>query len=142
MTDSELHGARGQSGGEPPTATDRKVVLAIDEEADSLSSLMEALCGAGYDGHACGSYDEALVIALRTHPDLIICNQTIAQRSGAELCHDIRAALKRQSGPHVIVLSRSQTPDIIRRTDSGQGAYYLRKPFDAAVLLKLIKCAV
>ncbi|MBI1902819.1 MAG: response regulator transcription factor, partial [Planctomycetia bacterium] len=88
------------------------------------------------------SYDQAVLTALRTHPDVIICSQTIAERSGADLCHDIRAALKRADGPHVIFLSRSQTPDIIRRTDSGQGAYYLRKPFETAVLLKLIKCAV
>jgi hypothetical protein len=38
----------------------------------------------------------------------------------------------------VMFLSGGQIPDIIRRHDSGGGAYYIRKPFDSNVLLQLV----
>ena len=38
--------------------------------------------------------------------------------------------------------SAGQIPDIIRRRDGGHGTYYLRKPFDPAVLAELIEHAL
>ncbi|MBI1902258.1 MAG: hypothetical protein HYS13_14245, partial [Planctomycetia bacterium] len=46
MTDIEVQSPGSPRGDEPPEAGGRKVVLAIDEEPESLTSLVEALCGA------------------------------------------------------------------------------------------------
>jgi hypothetical protein len=39
-------------------------------------------------------------------------------------------------------LSRTQVPDIIRRSQEAGGAYFLRKPFDPQVLLELVDKAL
>ena len=61
--------------------------------------------------------------------------------SGPDLCEKMKARPALVDVP-VMFLSAAQIPDIIRRSHALGGSYYVRKPFDAAVLLELIDKAL
>jgi CheY-like chemotaxis protein len=118
----------------------RIAILAIDDEAEVLSRITAIVEEAGYD--CCGVRDaqSAHEAVRRATPDLIIVDVNLAGHSGLTLCEQ----LKQQAGIReipVLFLSSAQGPDIIRRSHATGGAYYLRKPFDATVLLQLIEKA-
>jgi CheY-like chemotaxis protein len=116
-------------------------ILAIDDEAEALSHLSDVLAGAGYTCHCARDASGAAEIMRQAMPDLIISDINLAGYNALAICEQ----LKQEAGiGHVPVmfLSAAQSPDIIRRAHAVGGTYYVRKPFDAAVLLELVAKAL
>jgi CheY-like chemotaxis protein len=116
-------------------------ILVIDADAESLARVTAVLDADGYTAVAAGCAQSALAAARQATPDLILCDINVAGHSGLVLCDELR----RQTGlgdVPLMFLSATQTPDIIRRSHLVGGTYYLRKPFDAKVLLQLVEKAV
>lgn len=112
-------------------------ILAIDDEAESLAQLSQALSAAGYTCHCARDARSAAEAIREAAPDLIISDINLAGYNAQTICEQ----LKHEAGlGHVPVmfLSASQVPDIIRRSHTVGGTYYLRKPFDTTVLLELV----
>ena len=57
--------------------------------------------------------------------------------SGVELTRELRRLPGMQDVP-VMFISRTQLPDIVRRSHEAGAAYYLRKPLDPEVLTDLV----
>jgi CheY-like chemotaxis protein len=57
--------------------------------------------------------------------------------SGLELSRELRQLPGMQDVP-VMFISRTQLPDIVRRSHEAGAAYYLRKPLDPEVLIDLV----
>ena len=75
----------------------------------------------------------------RSQPDLIIANVNLGGRSGSAVCEQLKALAGIRDVP-VLFLSSAQVPDVVRRSGpSGLGVYYLRKPFNAGVLVQLVE---
>jgi CheY-like chemotaxis protein len=113
-------------------------ILVIENQDDVLADLARILAGAGYRCHCSTSAAAARQLAGEVRPDLIISDINLAGASGPALCDEI----KHQPGlaaVRVMYLSGGQLPDIIRRADDSGSAYYVRKPFDAHVILELIE---
>lgn len=127
---------------ESPAAGRKKVVLAVDDDGESLKVLVDVLRGEGYDSYGCQNMRDAIQTARQVLPDLIICGMAVAEEGRANLCDEICRGLPCLVPPRTMYLSRTQTPDIIHRTDRGGSSYYLRKPLESALLLKLIKSTV
>ena len=85
--------------------------------------------------------DDALDIARSDVFDLIISDINLGTASGLELCQRIHELENTNETP-VIFLSGAQIPDIIRRSHSAGGTYYVRKPFDPEVMVELIDKAM
>jgi CheY-like chemotaxis protein len=122
-------------------ATRRPLILVIDDDAEVLTEVAEVTSAAGYACHGCAT-GEAAVEFTRSHvPDLIISDTNLEGQSGLALCERLKKdpALRRTP---VMFLSRTQVPDIIRRSHSVGGTYYLRKPLDPMVLVELIDKAL
>ncbi len=113
------------------------VVLAIDDEQHVLDEVAEVLLAAGYACHGCQTPDDALQFAAANSPDLILCDVNLGGHSGLELCERLKSDAALADTP-VMFLSGAQIPDIIRRSHAAGGVYYLRKPFDAEVLVELV----
>ena len=116
-------------------------ILAIDDEADALAHIAEVLAGAGY---TCRCAQDALAAAeamRQATPDLIISDINLAGYSGLTICEQLKHDAGLGHVP-VMFLSAAQSPDIIRRSHAVGGTYYLRKPFDATVLLELVAKAL
>lgn len=117
------------------------VILAIDDETSVLDDLAAALSVAGYDLHRCTNPEQALEIAQRLTPDLIISDINLGGHNGLELCASLQE-IEALEGTPVVFLSGAQIPDVIRQAHAAGGTYYLRKPFDPEVLLDLIDKAL
>ena len=58
-----------------------------------------------------------------------------------ELCRELKTTYAAEELP-VIFLSGVKIPNIIQRARAAGGAYYLRKSFDSAYLIDLVKKAL
>jgi CheY-like chemotaxis protein len=115
----------------------RPVVLVIDDDPQVLSQVAAVLNPAGYACECCNTPEAAVRLAHATLPDLIICDMHLDGRSGLEVCDEIKSHAPLRHVP-LMFLSATQIPDIIRRSHDAGGAYHLRKPFDASVLIELV----
>jgi DNA-binding transcriptional LysR family regulator len=68
--------------------------------------------------------------------DLLICDVSVAGDNGLDLARELRRLPGMQDVP-VMFVSRTQLPDIVRRSHDAGAAYYLRKPLDPDVLIDL-----
>jgi len=113
-------------------------VLAIDDEAGVLQQISGVLEGAGYRCHCAHDARSAGEAVHQNIPDLIIADLNLAGHSGLTLCEQLKQQANMAEVP-VMYLSAAQVPDIIRRSHAAGGTYYVRKPFDAPVLLELVE---
>ena len=118
-----------------------KKVLVIDDEQAIVDELVAFLFQNDYTPTVCMNADDALVTASSEVFDLIISDINLGFASGLELCQRIHKLENANETP-VIFLSGVQIPDIIRRSHSVGGTYYVRKPFDPEVMLELIDKAM
>ncbi len=117
------------------------MILVVDDEADVVAELVETLSRAGHTCQSAGNAQDALELAHRVHPELIISDINLAGQSGMELCAQIKDDAQLADVP-VIFLSGAQIPHVVRRSHEVGGTYYLRKPFDPDVLLDLVDKAL
>jgi CheY-like chemotaxis protein len=116
------------------------LILVIDDQREVLDEVAAVVTAAGYACHGCTTGEAAAEFTRSHAPDLIISDANLGGRSGLAVCERLKAdpALRRVP---VMFLSQTQIPDIIRRTHTMGGTYYLRKPLDPVVLVELIdKC--
>ncbi len=116
-------------------------ILAIDDEADVLARISSVLTGAGYCCRCAMDAKMADQAVRQALPDMIIADINLAGHSGVTVCEQLKHLAGMGDVP-VMFLSSAQVPDIIRRSHAAGGTYYLRKPFDAPVLLQLIEQAL
>jgi CheY-like chemotaxis protein len=112
-------------------------ILIIDEDSISLASATEALDAAGHIVYQARDRRTALKIANTQALDLIICDVNVGGDSGLEMSRELRRLPGMQDVP-VMFVSRTQLPDIVRRSHEAGAAYYLRKPLDPDVLIDLV----
>jgi CheY-like chemotaxis protein len=113
------------------------VALVIDDDRKVLDTATAALSGAGFACLCCTTPDEAISAAEATPPHLILCDTHLQGENGQETCRRIKQQPGLEEVP-VMFLSRTQLPDIIRRSADAGGVYCLRKPLDAKVLVGLV----
>jgi CheY-like chemotaxis protein len=112
-------------------------ILALDDKSEVLEQLSAVLGAAGFSCR-CAQNALAAVEAMReSAPQLIITDINLSGKSGQAICEKLTHEAGLEHVP-VMFLSAAQVPDIIRRAHADGGTYYLRKPFDAVVLLELV----
>jgi len=124
-----------------PLEKEQPLILVVDHQPEVLAELATVLSGAGYRCRLCSTAADALAATEDEVPDLIIAEVHLGATSGLELCERIKLRPALADVP-VMFLSATQIPDIIRRSHAVGGSYYIRKPFDPAVLVELIEKAV
>jgi two-component system chemotaxis response regulator CheY len=112
-------------------------ILLVDEDALALASTAAALDAAGYVVYQAMNRAAALRIARSQALDLLICDVNLGADSGLDLSRELRRLPGMQDVP-VMFISRTQLPDIVRRSHEAGAAYYLRKPLDPEVLVDLV----
>jgi CheY-like chemotaxis protein len=112
-------------------------ILVIDDDLLAMSGISAALEAAGHIVYQARDRVAALRIARAKALDLLICNLSLAGDSGLEVTRELRLLPGMQDVPSMFV-SRTQLPDIVRRSHEAGAAYYLRKPIDPEVLVDLV----
>jgi DNA-binding response OmpR family regulator len=116
----------------------KKVILAVDDEPNILMSIEFILDMEGYDVHTACDGDEALEMAERVRPDLVLLDINMPRRDGYEVCRILR---ERQNMAHtkvIMLTAKGQTLEKKKGLEVGADEY-VTKPFSADELLQTIR---
>ncbi|MDD2736172.1 MAG: response regulator [Desulfuromonadaceae bacterium] len=116
----------------------KKIILAVDDEPNILMSIEFILDMEGYEVHTARDGDDALDVAERVHPDLILLDISMPRKDGYEVCRILRKR-ENMAGTKVIMLTaKGQTLEKKKGLEVGADEY-VTKPFSAAELLNAIR---
>jgi CheY-like chemotaxis protein len=121
-------------------ATRRRVLL-VDDNADVARSIARLVRTLGYDTEIALSGDEALAIAERFQPHVVVMDIGLPGRSGCDTAREIRT---RSWGQAVVLIALSgwaRAADRQRSLDAGFNQH-LVKPVDIDVLEAALKGAL
>lgn len=108
-------------------------ILIVDDEQDLLWALSRSLGTAGYEILTARTGSEALGLARRHRPDLVILDIMIPQPDGLEVCRRLRRDPVLTHVPILFLTARRSVEDRLRGLEDG-GDDYLIKPFDIGEL--------
>lgn len=116
----------------------RDIVLVVDDSPDSLSLINDALESQGMDVLVALEGRQALTIAKRIRPDIILLDAMMPNMDGFETCQALKADPKLSSIPVIFMTGLTETNHIVRGLESG-GVDYLTKPISPNELLARMK---
>jgi DNA-binding response OmpR family regulator len=121
--------------------TEKKKVLAVDDEPNILMSIEFILEMEGYEVHIARDGEEALEVAGRVRPDLILLDVNMPLKDGYEVCRILRER-ELLAGTKVIMLTaKGQTLERKKGLEVGADEY-VTKPFSADELLEKIRTLI
>jgi two-component system KDP operon response regulator KdpE len=106
-------------------------VLVIDDEPQILRALRINLRVRNYDVHTAGSGSEALEVAARHPPDLVILDLGLPDLDGVEVIEGLRGWTE---APIIVLSGRADSTDKVEALDAGADDY-VTKPFGMDELL-------
>ena len=109
-------------------------ILVVDDENQIRRALKSILSTRGYALEMAATAHEALIKAIDTPPDLVVLDLALPDRSGIEVCHELRTWM---TAPILVLSVRANEADKIEALDEGADDY-LTKPFSAGELLARI----
>jgi diguanylate cyclase (GGDEF)-like protein len=116
-------------------------VLIADDDADIRAFLDVTLSLAGYDVLEASDGIEALDVARRHTPDLILLDVMMPRMDGLEALEKLRADARTSHIPVVLLTARVQREDTLGGLEAGADDY-VTKPFDGDVLIARIRSAL
>ena len=115
-------------------------VVVIDDEPDTVITLLAILRDEGHEAEGFSNAKEALRSIPNFLPDVIISDLAMPSPSGWDVARNVRALLGDK--PMLIAVSAQYTKDTDKRLAEIVGYnYYLTKPCDPNVLLTLVQKA-
>jgi DNA-binding response OmpR family regulator len=114
-----------------------KKILVVDDEKDLVETISFRLKANGYT--VVTAYDglEAIDLARRDRPDLIILDLMLPKMDGYKVCALLKRDARYAAIPIIIFTARAQDEDISMGKEMGADAY-LTKPFAPEALLNKI----
>jgi two-component system, OmpR family, KDP operon response regulator KdpE len=106
-------------------------ILVVDDEPQILRALRINLRVRHYDVHTAGSGSEALDVAARHPPDLVILDLGLPDLDGVEVIHGLRGWTE---APIIVLSGRADSTDKVEALDAGADDY-VTKPFGMDELL-------
>jgi DNA-binding response OmpR family regulator len=115
-----------------------KKILAVDDEPNILMSLEFILEMEGYEVHTARDGEEALEVAERVRPDLILLDVNMPRKDGYEMCRIIRERGDMTGTKVIMLTAKGQTLEKKKGLEVGADDY-VTKPFSAEDLLEKIR---
>ena len=113
-------------------------VLVVDDEPQILRALRINLRARDYDVHVAATGTEALEVAGRYPPDLVILDLGLPELVGVEVIQGLRGWTK---APIIVLSGRADSTDKVEALDAGADDY-ITKPFGVEELLARMRAAV
>jgi len=118
-----------------------KRVIIVEDEPNIAESLSFILKRAGYDVLCVNDGNDAIYEVQNQHPDLVILDVMLPNRSGLEILRDIRLSRPIASTPVLMLSAKGQTKDREIAMETGAD-HYMVKPFsNSEVLAKVAELA-
>jgi len=113
-------------------------VLVVDDEPQILRALRINLRVRDYEVHVAATGSEALQVASRYPPDLVILDLGLPDLDGVQVIQGLRGWTK---APIIVLSGRADSTDKVEALDAGADDY-VTKPFGVEELLARIRAAV
>lgn len=120
--------------------SDRKTILIVDDEPDTLTFFSSLLRDNGYETITAENGDEALAKVRDTRPDLITLDITMPESSGVRCYRELRQSAEFRSIPVIVItgISEDFRGFISSRKQVPPPDGYLSKPVDEQELVGMI----
>ncbi len=115
-------------------AIKRDLVLVVDDSPDALSLINDALEAAGMDVLVALEGRQALTIAARMRPDIILLDAVMPHMDGFATCEALKQDPALCAIPVIFMTGLTETENVVRGLDVG-GVDYLTKPINPDELL-------
>jgi DNA-binding response OmpR family regulator len=113
-------------------------VLIVDDQPDIVRLVRDYLERAGFDVVTANDGDQALQVARREHPDLVILDLTLPRLDGL----DVARALRRDGDVPIIMLTaRTEEADRVAGLELGADDY-VTKPFSAREMVARVRAVL
>ncbi len=113
-------------------------ILVTDDAPSELRVLSELLGGLACEHLLASSGDEALKLARRELPDLILLDVIMPVMDGYEVCARLKADRTTRDIPIIFLTGRTESADIVRGFEAG-AVDYVPKPYNPPELLARVK---
>ncbi|HEX2923442.1 MAG TPA: response regulator transcription factor [Chloroflexota bacterium] len=113
-------------------------ILVVDDERVLLDTLRYNLVKAGYEVRTAADGDEALSVARKERPDLLILDVMLPKMDGFEVCRTLR---RESSVPILMLTARDEELDRVLGLELGADDY-IAKPFSMRELLARVKATL
>jgi DNA-binding response OmpR family regulator len=119
----------------------KKIILAVDDEPNILLSIEFILEMEGYEVHTAHDGDEALEVAGRIRPDVILLDINMPRKDGFEVCRILREQAEMARTKVIMLTAKGQTLERKKGLEVGADEY-VTKPFSAEDLLQKIRACI
>ncbi len=117
---------------------DNTRVLIVDDNEKNLKILSVILRKTSYQVSEARDGLQAIEIANKIVPDIILLDVMMPELNGYETCERIKADARTKDAPIIFISANIATEDVLKGFEAG-GADYVTKPFNSAILLAKIK---
>jgi signal transduction histidine kinase/ligand-binding sensor domain-containing protein/DNA-binding response OmpR family regulator len=122
---------------EEATAKDQYEILVVEDNED-LREYIAAELRQEFKVWQAQNGEEGARIAVEKSPDLIISDILMSQKTGIELCREIKSNIKTSHIPFILLTARVTVEDQITGIESGADVY-ITKPFSVRFLLTHVR---
>ena len=120
---------------------EKKKILIVDDERDIVKALMIRLQGAGYEVVTAFDGAQAIFVAHKESPDLILLDIRMPAGDGFSVAEKLKHSKNTLSIP-VIFLTGSPERDSEDKAMTLGARFYIKKPYDPEELMDAIKRAL
>ena len=111
-----------------------ETILIVDDEVDIATLVAMNLADEGYETHMAHRGDDAMELALKLRPDLIVLDLMMPGLDGVEVCRLLRKDPRTKTTSIIMLTARNLPSDRIAGLEAGADDY-VDKPFDVDELL-------
>src|SRR5215216_3544776 len=115
-----------------------KTILVIDDNTDIRENTAEILDLAGYKTITAENGKKGVEAAIRSKPDLIVCDIMMPELDGYGVLHLLRKNADMQHIPFIFLTAKTERSDFRKGMEMGADDY-VTKPFDDIELLNAIE---
>ncbi|HZS49053.1 MAG TPA: response regulator [Blastocatellia bacterium] len=116
---------------------DQKKILIVEDSPTDMRMVAAALQQTGREIITATDGDEAIAIAKKEHPGLVLLDVILPRKNGFQVCRDLKNSPETKDIPVIIITSKTQDSD--RFWGMRQGAVeYLTKPYADKDLLAAV----
>jgi DNA-binding response OmpR family regulator len=113
-------------------------ILVVDDNETNRDILEARLTANGYAVLHAGDGEQALAMAARHRPDLILLDIMMPKVDGIEVCRRIKADADLALTPIILVTAKADSKDVVDGLEAGADEY-LTKPIDQTALVARVK---
>lgn len=116
-------------------------ILLVDDESDILEFVSYNLSKEGFQVITCNNGKEAIQLAQKENPDLIILDVMMPEMDGIETCHELRTIEKLKDTLIIFLSARGEDYSQVAGFDAGADDY-VSKPIKPRLLVSRVKAVL